>query len=314
MLAISHGCMRLSSEDLVLHDQVGVGRTAEVYRGDIHGSLVAVKTFHCPLGKMCPKQILNLEREIEIMQAVQHPLLVGLVGIITDESQLQIVLDFCGGGPLFDLLHNCYDIDLTPRTQLHLLRDTAEAMAYLHSVSPTIIHRDLKSLNVLLLEPVLSEDDSVNIKLCDFGQARRIETEEARTERVGTVHWMAPEVLLGHSYCQLADVFSFAMFMFEVICREVPFEELSEAKVAQKVACGERPEMEAIPPDCPLVLVELMVRCWLQKPSSRPKFSVIIEELDSISALFSSQHKDADLLPRVQLFCSSLHAVKGKQN
>merc|ERR1719499_332618 len=95
---------------------------------------------------------------------------------------------------------------------------------------------------------------------------------------------MAPEVLMGDSYDQHADVFSFAMVMFEVICREVPFEDLSIASVALHVANGGRPDMEAIPPDCPKVLVELMMRCWSQEPSERPEFNVILEELDSICA------------------------------
>ena len=67
---------------------------------------------------------------------------------------------------------------------------------------------------------------------------------------------MAPEVLSSTQYDQKADIYSFGMIMFEVICREIPFEEYEPAQVRQMVQCGNRPDPDAVPPDCPQNLVQ----------------------------------------------------------
>jgi len=192
-----------------------------------------------------------------------------------------IITDFCKGGDLFKLLHNQDEIELTLNVQVQLLHDIATAMAFLHGSTPVVLHRDLKSLNILLLEPVASEGDVITVKVCDFGHSRKIGSRPG-TVCVGTHHWMAPEILVGEPYDHHADVFSFAMVIFEVLCREVPFEDLSVQKVALTVAEGGRPDMEAIPPDSPALLVHLMVCCWAHEPQSRPDFTKIIAVLDSL--------------------------------
>jgi len=268
--------------ELAMHEKIGNGKTATVYRAILRGTEVAVKEFKS--AQMSKKELLYLEREIELMKELRHPLIVSFLGVSVTGSVFRLLSDFCRGGHLFNLLHNNYEIDLAMQTQLRILRDIAEAMAFMHARSPKIVHRDLKSLNVLLVQPVASECDEVKVKVCDFGLARKI-ADDPGTERVGTQHWMAPEVFMGRSYGHLADVFSFAMVMFEVCCREIPFEDLSSSMVAMTVACGGRPDMQAIPPDCPAMLVHLMVRCWAQAPSERPEFNTIIAELDALWAM-----------------------------
>jgi serine/threonine protein kinase len=273
--------MEVARAELAMHEKVGDGRTATVHRAVLRGTEVAVKEFNLPRVQMSKKEVQNLEREIELMKELRHPLIVNLLGINVDNTVVRLVLDFCRGGHLFDLLHNNNEIDLVPQTQVQVLRDIAEAMAFLHALTPKIVHRDLKSLNVLLAQPVASECDKVKVKLCDFGHARRID-DDPGTVRVGTQHWMAPEVFMGRPYDHLADVYSFAMVMFEVFCREMPFDDMSATMVAMTVASGERPDMAAIPPDLPATLVHLMVKCWAHAPSERPEFSTIIAELDTL--------------------------------
>jgi len=222
---------------------------------------------------------------IELMKELRHPLIVNFLGVSITNTIIRLVSDFCRGGHLFDLLHNSDEVDLAPQTQVQILHDVAEAMAFLHAQTPKIIHRDLKSVNVLLVHPVASECNEVKVKVCDFGTARKIE-DDPGTVRVGTQHWMAPEVFMGQPYDHRADVFSFAMVMFEICCREMPFEDLSETMVAMTVASGGRPDMEAIPPDCPAMLVHLMVQCWAHAPDERPEFNAIIAELDDLWAMF----------------------------
>merc|ERR1719203_1156665 len=106
-------------------------------------------------------------------------------------------------------------------------------MHYLHSFDPAIIHRDLKSLNLMLVEAVKNKDSNPHIKLGDFGFARAKERE--MTQGVGTKHWMAPEVLRTTRYTEKADVFSFAM---------VPFEKVQPQAVAKMISSGQRPSVE----------------------------------------------------------------------
>lgn len=81
-----------------------------------------------------------------------------------------------------------------------VLDGTCRGLVYLHSHQPPIIHRDLKSANLLL-------DDSFNVKICDFGLARLRDYTAAMTANVGTVQWMAPEILSGQAYSEAADIY-----------------------------------------------------------------------------------------------------------
>merc|ERR1719428_2429948 len=121
----------------------------------------------------------------------------------------------------------------------------ASAATHLHNFDPPIIHRDLKSLNLLLTEPVADQHVCPFVKLCDFGFARVHEELLAvgapMTKGAGTSHWMAPEVYLGTNYSEKADIFSFAMIMYETISRHVPFEKLDPTAASRNISTAARP-------------------------------------------------------------------------
>ena len=85
--------------------------------------------------------------------------------------------------------------------------DIAKGMNYLHLFIPPIIHRDLKSLNILI-------DSSFRAKLADFGGTRQ--RADYMTNKIGTFQWMAPEVIQGNSYDELADVYSYGIILWEI--------------------------------------------------------------------------------------------------
>mmetsp|Transcript_89217 Transcript_89217/g.257250 ORF Transcript_89217/g.257250 Transcript_89217/m.257250 type:complete len:295 (+) Transcript_89217:47-931(+) len=271
---------------LELHEQVGSGCTAEVFRGLLDGvHEVAVKQIDWDKSRLGAKEQVAFDREVAIMPMVRHDHLVSFVGVVSIGRPLRIITEFCNGGCVFDLLHNAEDIDLSWPQRHKMCVDVASAMDYLHKFTPQIIHRDLKSLNLLLSRPVETSRDIPIVKISDFGLSRMKSTDPnsewgKMTMAAGTCHWMAPEVVAGNTYDEKVDVYSFAMILFEIICREIPFEDEETADVGRLTLQGQRPDLEAVPPDCPKHLFDLMIACWDASPAKRPPFADILALLN----------------------------------
>ncbi|CAK9102821.1 unnamed protein product [Durusdinium trenchii] len=235
--------------------------------------------------RMRSEQQLAFVREMSVLTQVRHENLVQLYGVCLDSPPLRIVTEFCGGGAAFELLHGSPHIDLVYSQQIKMCRDVARAMCYLHTFNPMIIHRDLKSLNLLLDKPVRGPTDLPLIKVCDFGVAKFQEQAGSwgqMTNQAGTKHWMAPEMWAGSTYDEKVDVFSYAMVIYEIICREVPFEDEEPTDVGKYTVAGLRPDMDAVPPDCPVELIKIMKACWAQDPSERPSFPKVLEGIEAL--------------------------------
>ena len=146
-------------------------------------------------------------------------------------------------------------------------------MIYLHGGNPPVLHRDLKSANLLL-------DDSYTAKIADFGLSRIKATERSMTGNCGTVQWMSPECLASSDYAEPADVYSFGIIMWELLWRECPFEGQTPIQCALGVLNNDaRPP---IPDWCPPAFASLIRRCVTRKPAERPTFEQILEELDQM--------------------------------
>jgi serine/threonine protein kinase len=147
-------------------------------------------------------------------------------------------------------------------------------MAYLYK--SRIEHRDLKSLNVLLTH------DS-RCKVTDFGLSKCDDLSTAATATVaggglaGTPAFMAPELLEDNTFSEKSDVFSYAMVLFEIWSRDVPWSGLQPPQIISKVLVKQaRPEM---PPSMAPDMAALMAKCWAQDPDARPDFKAIVAEL-----------------------------------
>ena len=149
----------------------------------------------------------------------------------------------------------------------------ARGMAYLHSGNPPVLHRDLKSANLLL-------DDSYTTKVCDFGLSRLKAQARSMTANCGTVQWMAPEVLANRSYDEKADVYSFGIIVWELLSRECPYEGMTAIQCA--LAVLNRDKRPEIPKWCPPGLHALIKSCIKKDPSDRPTFTEIIVALDAL--------------------------------
>ncbi|KFH07616.1 Tyrosine kinase-like (TKL) protein [Toxoplasma gondii VAND] len=189
-------------------------------------------------------------------------------------------------------------LDWKLRAQIAL--DLARGCQYLHSVN--VVHRDIKSLNVLLTNDCsegLKSGTKPIAKLADFGCAVLADGGPGSSTGApgqsagaagwaGTVLWMAPEALAKQSCTEKADVYSFAIVLYELLSNRIPFEELQGTpaykKLPELIPCGLRPNISphALPRDLPEGLRDLMESCWRQEPANRPPFTHIVKALEII--------------------------------
>ncbi|CAK9059473.1 unnamed protein product [Durusdinium trenchii] len=278
--------IEIPSCELIATKCIGSGVTSEVYQGHWTriGQVVAIKAI-TERSAIRPDEQLAFAREMHILTQVQHENLVKFYGVCIDMPPLRIITEFCEGGACFELLHNSDEVDLIWPQQIKMCKDVAAAMCYLHTFDPMIIHRDLKSLNLLLDRPVFGPTDEPVVKVCDFGVAKLQASPEGwgqMTAQAGTKHWMAPEMWRGTKYDEKVDVFSYAMVVYEIVCREVPFEQEEPADVGKYTLAGVRPDMDAVPPDAPPTLVQVMQHCWAQESRDRPSFPEVVRMLASL--------------------------------
>eukprot|EP00913_Durusdinium_trenchii_P027449 g25745.t1 len=289
--------IEIPSCELIATKCIGSGVTSEVYQGHWTriGQVVAIKAI-TERSAIRPDEQLAFAREMHIL--TQHENLVKFYGVCIDMPPLRIITEFCEGGACFELLHNSDEVDLIWPQQIKM-----------HTFDPMIIHRDLKSLNLLLDRPVFGPTDEPVVKVCDFGVAKLQASPEGwgqMTAQAGTKHWMAPEMWRGTKYDEKVDVFSYAMVVYEIVCREVPFEQeephlrlggpavvgcgptpaqfsnKEPADVGKYTLAGVRPDMDAVPPDAPPTLVQVMQHCWAQESRDRPSFPEVVRMLASL--------------------------------
>ena len=165
-----------------------------------------------------------------------------------------------------------------------MMIDIAKGMHFMHSRKNPLMHRDLKSLNILLVDQIKNPTDSVTCKVTDFGLTRTAEVDGMMTGQAGTFHWMAPEILENSSYTEKADVYSFGIVMWEILCREPPFATYQPHQIMYNVInYKERPSKEKLPKDCPEPLRIIMEACWNQDPTKRPGFGDVIHGLNQLN-------------------------------
>jgi len=266
--------------ELSFKNLVGTGTTAEVYRASWHGTDVAVKQLRSPL-------LLEFKRELAVLLQLRHPNLVLFMGA-SSIGRPVIISEFCSGGTLFELLHQRRDLSLSRLQASKIALDTATGMNFLHRRH--VVHRDLKSLNLLLAARVDGPDDAPWTKIADFGLSRNLPQHQSAqtggsdcmmTGGVGTCHWMAPEVLNGNQYDEKVDVYSYAIVLYELVCRRIPYFDsgLEPVSIAIAVCRGIRPDLKHVPKDCVSELRSVMERCWSHCPADRPSFDGILETL-----------------------------------
>ncbi|CAI5492421.1 unnamed protein product [Closterium sp. Naga37s-1] len=274
--------------------QLGEGGSAIVYKGvSPDGELWAVKR-----GKKGGlTRLQDYHREIEAVSKMLHPNLVRLMGFCHENEEQVLVYEYVANGTLRQHLSPLQgDTEkgvLSFEQRIEAAVGVAEALLYLHSCKPVLVHRDVKSLNVFM-------DDDLQPKLGDYGNLKSIGDDESATTHtrvVGTPGYLDPQ------YCQTSvvsvwsDVYSFGVVMLELITAKPPVlkeaddsgERMALAKWATPAICAGNldavvdPNLAQAFPQQPMqAFASLAAMCVQRQPKDRPSMQEVVRRLKVI--------------------------------
>eukprot|EP00727_Mastigamoeba_balamuthi_P005677 m51a1_g1729 putative serine threonine kinase (1689) ;mRNA; f:135134-146420 len=244
--------------EILIGDTIGQGSFGIVYKATWRNTEVAAKVFS--VESVTAEEIEQFEKEVDVMRALRHPNILLFMCHAKSADSFIIVTEYMPTGSLMELLAN-EGVAVPLRLKLSIMSDIARGMAYLHQNDPPILHRDLKSSNILVRihspfsAPCLTGknnpqlDSNLQAKVSDFGLgmfSHKVgDSHKDSAAVIGTIFWTAPEVLGGADCTTKSDVYSFAVIVWEIMTREVPYEELNPHTVHLRVVNeGLRPLLE----------------------------------------------------------------------
>jgi len=262
----------LDSKDVQLEDDpFARGAFGLVYKGTYFGTPVCVKVV--PMDQHNPDDIKQVQREITALKELNHPNLVQFFGMFELRNEMYIVTEYIPGGTVRSNIQKDKG-DISWAARVKMANDVASAISFLHSRK--MIHRDIKSENLLI-------QDNWNVKLCDFGLSRSV-SEPKKKQRMtlcGTDDFMAPEVTLGMDYDSACDIFSYGMFLCELILRE-KIEDVLPRGPETFFGLDTEKFLQLTPPDAPHEMVSLALKCCEYEPSKRPDAKQVLQTLQPL--------------------------------
>ncbi|KAJ6845569.1 serine/threonine-protein kinase HT1-like [Iris pallida] len=291
---------------LLIGSKFATGRHSRVYHGVYKEREVAVKLISQPeedeaLAASLEQQF-NLE--VALLLRLRHPNIIRFVAACKKPPVFCIITEYMAGGSLRKYLHNQEPYSLPLKLVLRLALDIAHGMNYLHSEG--ILHRDLKSENILLGE-------DLSVKVADFGISCLESQCGSRKGFTSTYRWMAPEMIKEKHHTRKVDVYSFGVVLWELLTALIPFHDMNPEQAAFAVA--QKNARPPLPASFPAALSHLISRCWVTNPDKRPQFEEIVSILESYKESYEedpscfSSYKPIQQLPRHHCLprCIALH-------
>ena len=206
---------------------IGKGAYGEVYlvKHNITGTIRAMKVIakNNEEEQLTDEEILN---EINILKKIDHPNIVKILEFYSNKSKYYLILEFCEGGNLYEFLD---ENKLSEFQVIYIMFQILSAMNYCHNMN--ILHRDLKPDNILIKK---SENGLCRVKICDFGTSYIFKKGEKQKEAIGTLNYMAPEVLK-EKYNQKCDLWSCGVIMYILLTGRKPFVGRDDIEVMSKI-------------------------------------------------------------------------------
>ncbi|KAF0729045.1 hypothetical protein Ae201684_013344 [Aphanomyces euteiches] len=257
---------RVDERELTLESLLGSGAFAKVWRGTFRGEPVAVKASHDH--RVDHDHVQAFIQEIQLMGTFDSPYIVRLLGVVwTRPADVKCIMEYMDCGDLKEYLADNSPEELSWADKVQHIYCVIEGLVYMHSLN--IIHRDIKSRNILL-------DSTKGTKLADFGISKE-DIQATMTVGVGTFRWMAPEVIQSQYYTTSSDIYSFGVLLSEFSTHQLPYQDMKnpssglpmgDTSIMVKVVSGElRPLFSE---DCPHWIKDLAEDCLALDPAKRP--------------------------------------------
>jgi hypothetical protein len=254
----------IPSEAIKLEHEVGEGLSGKIYSGHWRYEKVAVKQSDL--------------QEALMMASLHSNYIVTLKGVCHSPMSYTLVMEYMCGGSLTQVLRGP---EMLPWSERHnIASDVAKGLAFLHNRAPMIIHRDIKSHNILLTE-------HNHAKLADFGLAMEVPVESssskygmhADSKMVGSLPWMAPECF-NLQYSSKSDMYAYGMVLWEIVSRQRPYDDVENAE--EIYAAVQHGKQEEIPDQMsqlesgnptaktPQSIKDFIRLCWFHDAAKRP--------------------------------------------
>ncbi|CAF1659080.1 unnamed protein product [Rotaria magnacalcarata] len=272
-----HAFLHIPFHDLLQEKRIGQGGFADVYRGRwlSRDHEVAIKVIRIQfLDDRIKGDLVN---EISMMHQIHYDHILNIFGACMEPNNYALIVEYMSLGSLYDILGQKL-FQFTWSDRCSIANQMTKGINYLHKLPKPILHRDIKSLNILMTE----HGKGFLVKVADFGLAKiRRETsrQSSSDPLVGTFPWKAPELLNMGRHTEASDVYALGIVFWELCTECEPYEEADDSTISAFVMRGAR---LAIRTNIPRQFADLISSAWAHEPKKRSTCQQILNLIKAI--------------------------------